>query len=120
LRIAPEALVPFIGHATDNGERAAAPSNMSAAPLQQGAALSVDVATGLLHLVDRLQCENLKLAGRVDYYQAEIEQLRETVRALQPPREEPENTVTSTVLSPVDQVDPPTPHRWWQRLHWGS
>jgi len=93
---------------------------MSAASPQQSAALSADVAAGLLHLVDRLQRENLELAGRVGYYQVEVEQLRTTLKALQAPREEPEPLESPAVQSKgVDQVEPPQ-RTWWQRLIWGS
>jgi hypothetical protein len=94
---------------------------MSAASPQQGAALSADVAAGLLHLVDRLQRENLELAGRLGFLQAELQQRDETIRALQAPREEPENAVSVTVVS-ADQVDAPPPRRpsWWRRVLLGE
>jgi excisionase family DNA binding protein len=87
----------------------------SADTLAAAAALTIP----LVALVDRLQRENLELAGRVGYYQAEIEQLRQTVKALQAPREEPETATTVVAVSPVDQVEPPA-RRWWQRLLRGS
>jgi excisionase family DNA binding protein len=120
-RIACEALAPFLGHAADNGQGAAAESDMSAASPQQGAALSADVAAGLLHLVDRLQRENLELAGRLGFLQAELQQRDETIRALQAPREEPENAVSVTVVS-ADQVDAPPPRlpSWWRRVLLGE
>jgi excisionase family DNA binding protein len=118
-RITPEALAPFIGHAADNGQGAAAESDMAAAPQQQGAALSADVAAGLLHLVDRLQRENLELAGRVGYYQAETEQLRTRLAALEAPRGEQEtDDSVSGVSAPAPPQDP-APRRWWQCLLFG-
>jgi hypothetical protein len=42
----------------------------------------------LVALVDKLQQQNLELAGRIGYYQAETEQLRTRLAALEAPVEE--------------------------------
>jgi hypothetical protein len=43
----------------------------------------------MVALVDKLQQQNLELAGRVGYYQAEVEHLRTTLKALEAPWGEP-------------------------------
>jgi excisionase family DNA binding protein len=91
-RISPEALEPFIGHAADNGQAAAALEDVSAAPLQQGAALSVDTSVELVRLVDRLQRENLELGGRIGYLQSELQHATATIKALQAPAAAPIQT----------------------------
>ena len=78
------------------------------------------IATALLDLVKQHEQTIMELAGRVGYYQAENQQLRETLKALQAPREEPEPLESPAVQSKgVDQVEPPQ-RTWWQRLIWGS
>jgi excisionase family DNA binding protein len=116
-RIASEALAPFIGHAADNGQDAAASSDMSAASPQHSAALSADVAAELLHLVDKLQQQNLELAGRVGYYQAENEQLRTTLKALQAPQPEPSSEEPPADL-PAAEERPRV--SWWRRVLLGE
>ena len=71
----------------------------------------------LVALVDKLQQQNLELAGRVGYYQAENQQLRETLKALQAPSPEPEPASPS----PDTEATPPDPPRrpWYQRLLFG-
>lgn len=88
-KINPEALAPFIAHAADIGQGAAALSDRAAAPLQQGAALSADMSVELVHLVDRLQRENLELGGRIGYLQSELQHATETIKALQAPSTAP-------------------------------
>jgi excisionase family DNA binding protein len=66
----------------------------------------------LVALVDKLQQQNLELAGRVGYYQAEVEQLRTTLKALQAPREE-------LAAATVPAEEPPRPS-WWRRLLLGE
>lgn len=88
-RISPDALNPFIGHAADNRHPAAAPTDLSAAPLQQGAALSADTSVELVRLVDRLQRENLELGGRIGYLQSELQHATATIKALQAPAAAP-------------------------------
>jgi predicted DNA-binding protein (UPF0251 family) len=68
-----------------------------------------------LRLVDKLNQQVLELSGRCGYYQAENEQLRTTLKALQAPQEAPTNVGSSDVLP----ADPAVPRRWWQRLLFG-
>jgi hypothetical protein len=62
-----------------------------------------------LRLVDKLSQQVLELSGRVGYYQAELEQARGRLAAL----EAPKTTVTDTGFS----SEPP--RRWWQRILFG-
>jgi hypothetical protein len=52
-------------------------------------------APELAQLVRELQQQNLELAGRVGFYQAQLEQSRETIKALQAPRVDPESEPAS-------------------------
>jgi len=50
--------------------------------LPHAAALDAQ-SVALVALVDKLQAQNLELAGRVGYYQAEVEQLRTALKVLE-------------------------------------
>jgi hypothetical protein len=66
-------------------------------------------------MLDQRDRTIMELAGRVGYYQAEVEQLRTTLKALQAPSPEPDgaNALPDAVATPQE------PHRWWQRRLFG-
>jgi excisionase family DNA binding protein len=136
-RVAREVLDPVLGPGrTDAGDNAApaaatsadsraAPADLAAAAAAQGAAL--------VELVARQEQTILELPGRVGWLQAENQQLRSTILALQAPREEPA-IVTLGGIATADQTgedghpagpfssstDPtliaPPPPSWWRRF----
>jgi predicted DNA-binding protein (UPF0251 family) len=65
-----------------------------------------------LRLVDKLNQQVLELSGRCGYYQAENEQLRTTLKALQAPKEEPPVQESPDMAAPADA---PLRAPWWRR-----
>jgi excisionase family DNA binding protein len=91
-RIDPAELGPLIGQLADNdSDDAAAESDVSEQVPHPAAALSDGLSERikLLEMLDQRDRTIMELAGRVGYYQAENEQLRTTLKALQAPQEEP-------------------------------
>lgn len=86
-------LAPFIGHSE--------PRPVSTVDTGQD---SPDRFGELVRLVRDQQQTIMELSGRCGYYQAEVEQLRATVLALQAPKVEPE-TMASGNSSPADQAE---------------
>jgi excisionase family DNA binding protein len=71
------------------------------------------VALEALRLVEKLQQQNLELAGRVGYLQAELTQARDRILALEPPKAEPAD-VEPTAAAEGDPE--PATRRWWRRV----
>jgi hypothetical protein len=70
------------------------------------------MSDGALDLADKLQQQNLELAGRIGWLQAELQQRDEQLKALQEPAVEPE-----PARAGQDAVDSPRAERpWWLRL----
>lgn len=76
-----------------------------------GGAGQVDLG-GLVTLVDKLTQQNLELAGRVGFYQARVQQLEETVRALSAPAAPNEAPAAQEPMVAVETM--PTPRPWWR------
>jgi hypothetical protein len=75
-----------------------------------------------LRLIGRLQEENRTLAGQMGYLQAQLEQARETIRALEAPRttQETPHAAQDANLSEEGQNTAPElsapPRSWWAAL----
>jgi hypothetical protein len=69
----------------------------------------------LVVLVKEQQTTIMELAGRVGYYQAEVEQLRTTLKALQVPKEEPPGHESPAMVVPDDAPPRASWWRWFQR-----
>jgi hypothetical protein len=70
-----------------------------------------------LDLVDKLQQQNLELAGRLGFLQAELQQRDAVILALQAPREEPEPEEPPDAMAAPDER-PRT--SWWRRVLLGE
>ncbi len=57
-----------------------------------------------------LEQERFELAGRLGYFQAELEHARETIKALQAPVPEPPEPAPTTIAEP----EPPPRRSWWR------
>jgi hypothetical protein len=72
----------------------------------------------MVRLVSRLQEENRTLAGQLGYIQSQVEQLRETIRALEAPKMIPEPS-----LKKPGHSEPATARSehvsWWRRWFGG-
>jgi excisionase family DNA binding protein len=77
----------------------------------------VDLST-LVALVRDLQQQNLELAGRVGFYQNEIEHLRSELKALQAPREPIAPLPPAGAIFRPLPAEPDPPRRPWWRF-WG-
>jgi hypothetical protein len=103
----------LLGSASQVSSRAQAPSIQ--ADSQRVA--TVDRQTeDLVALVKVQQTTIMELAGRVGYYQAEVEQLRTTLKALQAPKEELPGQESPAMGVPAD-APPRAPWRRW--FQWG-
>jgi hypothetical protein len=72
------------------------------------AAPTPDGLVELLRMLDERDRTIMELSGRVGYYQAQTEQLRETIRALEAPTMAPEST------PPAAAVSRPATRPWWR------
>lgn len=112
-RIDPVELAPFIGHPSDpDSDIAAAQADVSAQVPHAAAAVSDGMSdtNKLLEMLDERDRTIMELAGRVGYYQAEVEQLRTTLLALQAP------TVTQEPDEPATAPESKQRAPWWRRL----
>ena len=78
-------------------------------------------ASGLveaLMLIERQQQQITEMAGRIGYYQAELEQATRRLAVLEAPREEPE-LASADANSMAAPPSLPEPRRWWQRILFG-
>jgi excisionase family DNA binding protein len=105
LGAAPEGLPP-----PGNGVHGSAPRGSSNLP---GAAPAPALGvTELVALVERQQQTIMELSGRVGFYQAQVEQLREQL-ALEAPKAEP---VDVEPTAAAEAVSEPATRRWWRRV----
>jgi hypothetical protein len=65
-----------------------------------------------LQLVRELQQQNVELAGRVGFYQSELANMKDQLKALQAPKEEPPVEESLAMVVPADAL-PRAP--WWRR-----
>ena len=65
-----------------------------------------------LRLIERQQQTILELSGRVGYFQAQLEQARETIHAL----EAPQSTIVESESTPgAEAIPEPATRPWWRR-----
>jgi hypothetical protein len=69
-----------------------------------------------LALIERQQQQITEMAGRIGYYQAELEQARGRLAALEAPKEEKE---LAQPCANFPAAPDPAPRRWWQRILFG-
>jgi hypothetical protein len=65
------------------------------------------VDTDLVALVDKLQAQNLELAGRVGFYPGRVTELEGRLKMLEAPKGAAVSTDSTS-----------SPRRWWHRLRW--
>jgi dynactin complex subunit len=68
--------------------------------------------SGLVALVDKLTQQNLELAGRVGFYQNELEHLRGELRALQAPATSNQPESAREPTAPAETISASRP--WWR------
>ena len=71
----------------------------------------------LVALVDKLQQQNLDLAGRLGFLQSELQQRDEQLKALQAPREELASQELPADATPAEERPRPS---WWRRVLLGE
>jgi hypothetical protein len=128
-RIDPAELAPLIEQLADaDSDTAAAESDVSDQVPHPAAALSDGLSERikLLEMLDERDRTIMELAGRVGYYQAETEQLRTRLTALEAPKGEvglSTNVVENPQRGSFEEGGrppaDPAPRRWWQRLGFG-
>jgi excisionase family DNA binding protein len=107
-RIRPNALTAMIGR--DGTEEVDAGADAAAATVidtSDTAAAAMSGVSELTRLVRDLQQQNLELAGRVGYFQAENAQLRERLALMAPAAPEP--------APDAEAASGPATRRWWRR-----
>jgi excisionase family DNA binding protein len=107
-RIRPEDLAAI---GVTNGQERPEPSATGAA----GAAMAEGMAehlAELVRLVEKLTQQNMELAGRVGFYQAQVQQLRAALEAPRSAEVDPGSTTRS------EAAPEPATRPWW-RFWWG-
>jgi excisionase family DNA binding protein len=87
----------------------------------EGAAVGCGAWDGLLareleeqrRMIERQQQTIMELSGQVGYFQAQLEQARDTIRALESPKVE---VLTQSVPAAVEPSVEPTARPWWRRI----
>jgi hypothetical protein len=113
--IAPGNLEPFlrrVGHVHEKVRTATAAETDSPDAVPGGPDATSDMSEAL-RLIEKLQQQNMELAGRVGYYQAQLDQARDTIKMLEAPRAE-----APVISSKREEKDSAEPERrsLWQRL----
>ena len=96
------------GHPSDSGQRSGrtADDNGRAADTAE-----------LVALIREQQQTILELSGRVGYFQAQLEQARETIRALEAPRDAPLHDERAQESTPgAEAPSEPAARPWWRRM----
>ena len=113
------------GHAARHAAPDAGPDTPHAAlprHAANGTAAALDAprqeAPHLAALVDKLTQQNLELAGRLGFYQAQLQQAQEQIKALQAPKEPIAPPPPAGAIFRPLPADPAPPRRPWWRF-WG-
>jgi excisionase family DNA binding protein len=115
-RIAVEQLEGLRGRGPYSGAKISAAADSE--PENISAPADRDRFAELVGLVERQQQTILELSGRCGFYQAQVEQLRETVKALEAPKMVPELSLEGSGHS-EPAIECSEPVSWWRRLFKG-
>jgi len=97
------------------GRGQGAPAGQPTAAVHRGQASLVPLVTELTHRVAALEQERFELAGRLGFYQAQLQQAQETIKALQAPQEPIAPPPPAGALFRPLPADPAPPRRpWWR------